>query len=94
MGIRSEIVSELGWRFGKLAAWAVDQSKLAPSVAAMAGTAAERPTLALVGFINGPFFAVHGSGGDDPQRVCPAAHRLAQPRMPQPQNLSLFSDRL
>lgn len=67
MGIRSEIVSELGWRFGKLAAWAVDQSKLAPSVVAMAGTAAERPTLALVGFINGPFFAVHGSGGDDPQ---------------------------
>jgi hypothetical protein len=33
-------------------------------------------------------------GRNRPQEVCPAAHRLAQPRIPQPQNLSPFSDRL
>jgi hypothetical protein len=33
-------------------------------------------------------------GRNRPQEVCPAAHRLAQPRIPQPQNPSAFSDRL
>ncbi len=33
-------------------------------------------------------------GRNRPQEVCPAAHRLAQPRIPQPQNRSPFSDRL
>ena len=33
-------------------------------------------------------------GRNRPQEVCPAAHRLAQPRIPQPQNPSPFSDRL
>ena len=66
MGMRSEIVSELGWRFGEFAAWAVDQSKLAPSPAGMVGTVAVGRTLALVRFIDGPFFAVHGAGGNDP----------------------------
>ena len=66
-GMRSEIVSELGRRFGKLAFWAVDQSKLAPSVAGMAGTAERAETLASVRFIGGSFRAVHGTGGDHPQ---------------------------
>jgi hypothetical protein len=33
-------------------------------------------------------------GRNRPQEVCPAAHRLAQPRIPPPQNPSPFSDRL
>jgi hypothetical protein len=33
-------------------------------------------------------------GRNRPQEVCPAAHRLAQPRIPQPQDPSSFSDRL
>ena len=33
-------------------------------------------------------------GRNRPQEVCPAAHRLAQPRIPQPQDPSPFSDRL
>ena len=34
-GMRSDIVAELDWRFGELAAWAVGQSTLAPPVAGM-----------------------------------------------------------
>ena len=33
-------------------------------------------------------------GRNRPQVVCPAAHRLAQPRIPQPQDPSPYSDRL
>jgi hypothetical protein len=50
---------------------------------------------------NGEGFCLGGKGplagllvGHRPLRVCPAAHRLAQPRIPQPQNPSPFSDRL
>jgi len=38
--MRSDIVAELDWRFGELAAWAVGQSTLAPPVAGMSVIAA------------------------------------------------------
>jgi hypothetical protein len=68
-GMRREMVPELGCSFGKLAGGAADQSKLAPSVAGMRATVAGGRILALARGINGAFFAVHQTGGDDAKFV-------------------------
>ena len=48
---------------------AADQSKLAASAAGIRATAAGMEVLAAVRFIDGAFFAVHGTGGDDAELI-------------------------
>lgn len=67
--MRSEMVCELGCRFGKLTGRAADQSNPAASAAGIRVTAAGVLALALVRFIKDAFPVVHRAGGDDADLV-------------------------